>query len=135
VSPPARLRLSRTALMPVIVLAICCMPLAAVAAPWSLLLLLVPVALAVWVFRVGVDVSDDGLAIRSLAGRREVPWGEVSGIRVGRRGDLWVVTRQATEVRLPVLRARDLPRLAELSGGWIPAVHEASTTPTHRRSH
>jgi hypothetical protein len=122
VTPPARLRLSRTALMPVIVLAVCCIPVAAVAPPWSLLLLLVPLALAVWVVRVGVDIGDDGLAIRSLAGRREVPWGEVSGIRVGRRGDLWVVTTQGTEVRLPVLRPRDLPRLAALSGGRIPAV-------------
>ena len=35
------------------------------------------------------------------------------------RGDLWLVTTAGTEVRLPVMRARDLPRLAALSGGRI----------------
>jgi hypothetical protein len=120
VSSPARLRLSRTALLPVLVLLICCVPVAAVEPPWTTLVLLVPLALAAWVLRVGVDIDDDGLAIQSLSGRREVPWAEVKGIRVGRRGDLWLVTTQATEVRLPVLRPRDLPRLGALSGGRIP---------------
>jgi hypothetical protein len=31
------------------------------------------------------------------------------------------VTARGTELRLPVLRARDLPRLAAVSGGRIPA--------------
>jgi hypothetical protein len=77
------------------------------------------VAAAAWVLRVGVDVDDDGLTARSLAGRRRVPWGELAGIRVADRGELWLVTTGGTEVRLPVMRARDLPRLAALSGGRI----------------
>ena len=112
--------MSRTALLPVVVLAVCVLPLTA-ATPWLLLLLLVPVALAAWVFRVGVDVAEGGVTVRSLAGARTVPWSELAGIRVGQRRDLWLVTTAATQVRLPVLRARDLPRLAELSGGRIPA--------------
>jgi hypothetical protein len=32
---------------------------------------------------------------------------------------LWLVTTHGTEIRVPVMRARDLPRLAELSGGRI----------------
>jgi hypothetical protein len=48
-----------------------------------------------------------------------VPWDELSGIRVGRRGDLSLVTVRGTELRLPVLRARDLPRLSAVSGGRI----------------
>ena len=76
--------------------------------------------MAVWVLRVGVDIADDGLTVRSLAGQRTVPWDELAGIRVGRRGDLWLVTdRAAPRCTLPVMRARDLPRLAELSGGRI----------------
>jgi hypothetical protein len=39
---------------------------------------------------------------------------------VAERGDLWLVTTQGTELRLPALRARDLPRLAALSGERIP---------------
>ncbi len=115
---PARLRMTRTALLPLVLLAVCLLPLAAWAA-WALLLLLVPVAIGVWVVRVGVDVDEDGLTVRSAVGQRRVPWSSLAGIRVGPRGDLWLVTTAATEVRLPVVRMRDLPRLAALSGGRI----------------
>jgi hypothetical protein len=110
--------MNRTALFPVGLLALCTIPLA-FAAPWTPVLLVIPVAVAVWVLRVGVDIADDGLTVRSLAGQRRVPWAEVAGIRVARDGYLWLVTNHGTEVRLPVMRARDLPRLAELSGGRI----------------
>jgi hypothetical protein len=110
--------MNRTALFPVGLLALCAVPLA-FSAPWAPVLLLVPVAVALWVLRVGVDVADDGLTVRSLAGQRLVPWQEVAGIRVAPRGDLWVVTTRGTELHLPVMRARDLPRLAAVSGGRI----------------
>lgn len=115
---PARLRMSRTALFPVGLLALCAVPLA-FAAPWTPVLLLIPLVVALWVLRVGVDIADDGLTVRSLAGERRVAWDELAGIRVAPRGDLWLVTTAGTEVRVPVMRARDLPRLAELSGGRI----------------
>ena len=112
------MRLSRVSLLPVVFLAVCVVPFAA-AAPWAAPVLLLPLLAAVWVLRVGVDVDDAGVTVRSLAAQRLVPWTELAGIRVGERGDLWLVTTQAAEVRLPVLRARDLPRLAALSGGRI----------------
>jgi hypothetical protein len=112
--------MSRTALLPIVLLALGVLPVAT-ATPWLLLLLVVPAALAAWVFRVGVDVGDDGITVRSLAGARTVAWAELTGIRVGERGDLWLVTTAGTQVRMPVLRARDLPRLAQLSGGRISA--------------
>jgi hypothetical protein len=118
VSSPARLRMSRTALLPVILLLLCVLPLAA-ARTWLLVLLLIPLAVAAWVLRVGVDVGDEGMTVRSLVGRRHVAWAELAGIRVGERGDLWLVTTAGSEVRLPALRTRDLPRLAALSGGRI----------------
>lgn len=112
------MRMSRTALLPVFVLFVCVVPLAA-AAPWGPVVLLIPLAVAAWVLRVGVDIDDEAVTARSLIGSRRVPWTEVAGIRVGDRGALWLVTTGATEVRLPVLRARDLPGVAELSGGRI----------------
>jgi Bacterial PH domain len=118
VAAPARLRMNRTALLPVGLLALCVVPLA-FAAPWTPVLLLIPVAVALWVLRSGVDIADDGLTLRSLVGERRVPWTELVGIRVAPRGDLWLVTTGGTEVRVPVMRARDLPRLAALSGGRI----------------
>lgn len=117
-SSPAGLRMNRTALFPVGLLALCTVPLA-FAAPWTPVLLVIPVAVALWVLRVGVDITDDGPTVRSPAGRRSVPWAEVAGIRVAGGGDLWLVTTRRTEVHLPVMRARDLPRPAALSGGRI----------------
>ena len=116
----ARLRMNRVALLPVLLLADCVLPLAS-AAGWTLVFLSVPVLAAAYVLRVGVDVGDGGVTVRSLAGSRAVPWDDVAGIRVGERGDLWLVTVRGTELRLPVLRARDLPWLAAVSGGRIPA--------------
>ncbi|NEK57460.1 PH domain-containing protein [Geodermatophilus sabuli] len=113
------MRMSRTALLPVVFLLVCAIPLA-FAATWTLVFLLLPLLVAAWVLRVGVDVDDDGITARSLAGHRTVGWTELAGIRVSERRELWLVTTGGTEVRLPVLRARDLPRLAALSGGRIP---------------
>jgi len=105
-------------LLPVVLFAVCLVPVAFLSG-WALLVLLAPALLAAWVLRVGVTVGDDGIGVQSLVGRRVVGWAALAGIRVGQRGDLWLVTTRGTEVRLPVLRARDLPRLAALSGGRI----------------
>ena len=110
--------MSRTALLPVALLFLTMLPVAAVNA-WTPLVLLVPVVVAAWVVRVGVDVDEDGITVRSLVAQRLVRWPELAGIRVAERGELWLVTTGRTEVRMPVLRARDLPRLAELSDGRI----------------
>lgn len=115
---PARLRMSRTALFPVGLLAVSTVPLA-FAAAWTPVLLLIPLLATLWVLRAGVDISDDGLTVRSTFRQRHVPWAGVAGIRAAPRGDLWLVTTAGTEIRLPVLRARDLPRLAAFSGGRI----------------
>ena len=120
----ARLRMGRVALLPVVFLAVCVLPLA-VAAVWTLVFLLVPVLAAAYVLRVGVDVGDGGVTVRSVAGSRSVPWDDVAGIRVGERGDLWLVTTRGTELRLPAVRTRDLPRLAAASGGRIPSTGPA----------
>ncbi|MGY2081262.1 PH domain-containing protein [Modestobacter sp. SYSU DS0657] len=116
----ARMRMSRTALLPVGLLAVGVLPLAA-ATPWLLLLLVVPLVLAAWVLRVGVDVGPEGMTVRSLVGRRLVTWAELAGVRVAEDRALWLVTAGGSQVRLPVLRARDLPRLAALTDGRIPA--------------
>jgi hypothetical protein len=115
---PARLRMSRTMLLPVVLFALCLLPVL-LFSPWALLLLLAPLLVAVWVLRVGVTVGDDGIGVRSLLGGRQLPWSDVAGLRVDERQRLSVVTTRGTEIRLPVLRARDLPRLSAVSGGRI----------------
>src|SRR5690242_370617 len=120
VTTTARLRMSRTALIPVALLFVCVIPLAT-ARLWTLVFLVIPLAAAVFVLRVGVDVSDDGLTVRSAISSRHVPWTQLAGIRIGRRRELWLVTTGGSDIRLPVLRVGDLRRLSDLSGGRIPA--------------
>jgi hypothetical protein len=110
--------MSRTAYLPVAFLFVCVIPLA-FAAIWTLVFLLIPVVVAAWVVRAGVDVDDQAVTVRSIVGSRRVPWPGVAGIRVGRRAELWLVTIGGTEFRLPAMRARDLPRLSAVSGGRI----------------
>ena len=112
--------MSRTALLPVVLLLVCVIPFAA-ASLWTLLILVLPLLAAAYVVRVGVDVDDEGITVRQVLGSRTVPWGELAGIRVGERRKLFLVTTGGTEIAMPVLRVGDLPRLAELSGGHIPA--------------
>ena len=116
---PARFRTNRTTLLGVLVFAMCLTTLSA-ASPWFLLLLVVPALVAAWVLRTGFDVDGQAVTVRSLLGRRRVPWTEVAGIRVGERADLWLVTTGGTEVRLPAVRARDLPAIGRASEGRIP---------------
>jgi hypothetical protein len=118
VTAPARLRMSRTSLVPVALLFVCVIPLAT-AALWTLVFLVVPLAVAVWALRAGVDIDDSAVTVRGAFGARRVPWTHLAGIRIGTRRSLWLVTTEGGEVRLPVLRVGDLPRLAALSGGRI----------------
>jgi Bacterial PH domain len=114
------MRMSRTALLPVVLLAVCLLPLATISS-WLLLVLVVPVILAAWVVRVGVDLGDQGVTVRRLLGERTVPWERLTGIRVADDGGLWLVTTTGTQLRMPVLRPRDLPRISALTNGRIPA--------------
>jgi hypothetical protein len=111
--------MSRTALLPVVLFFVCVIPFAA-GSPWALVVLVLPVAAAAYVLRVGVDVGEEGLTVRKVLASRTVPWTELAGIRVGRRRGLFLVTTAGTEIAVPVLRVGDLSRLAEHSGGRIP---------------
>jgi hypothetical protein len=125
VTTPARLRMSRTALVPVALLFVCVIPLAT-ARLWTLVFLVLPAAVAVWALRAGVDIDDAAVTVRGAIGSRRVPWTKLAGIRIGARRSLWLVTTEGTEIRLPVLRVGDLPRLAALSGGRISAPEPAA---------
>jgi hypothetical protein len=118
--PTIRLRMNRTWLLPLAVFAVCLLPLSA-ASPWLLLVLVLPAVLALGVLRSNVETGPRGITVRRLAGERTVAWDRVAGLRVGRRKELWLVTTAGTELRLPTLRARDLPVLSRASGGRIPA--------------
>jgi hypothetical protein len=96
------------------------LPLAS-SAPWLAVLWLLPIGVAAWVVRAGVDVDRDGLTVRAALGSRRLRWDDVAGLRVSDRGRLAAVLREGGAVRLPVLRPRHLPLVAAASGGHLPA--------------
>jgi hypothetical protein len=114
-----QIRTTRTALIAVAFGALCLTPLAAYK-PWTLLLFALPLAVAVWVWRAGVDIDASAVTVHALAGSRRILWQDALGLQVGRRGTIGVVLNGGGTVRLPTVRARHLPLIAAASGGRIP---------------
>lgn len=115
-----RVRTTRSALLVVFFVLLCVSPLA-LAVPWLAWLFVIPLVLAAWVLRAGVDVDGTGVTIRALFGSRRVPWDDVAGLSVTRRGQVMLVRANGRQVRMPVVRARHLPLLAAASGGRFAA--------------
>ena len=122
----AQIRTTRVALVAVALGAICLSPLA-LYAPWLLWLYALPLLAAARVLRAGADVDAAGVTVRALVGTRRVPWAEVAGLRVGRRGEVALVLTSGRALRLPTVRARHLPLIAVASGGRLPD----PTRPSH----
>lgn len=73
-------------------------------------LLLVPLLALAWVFRAGVDVSDEGLRVRALVGSRLVLWSQVTAMSMVGSHVLMHVDSGGS-FRLPAVPRADLPRL------------------------
>jgi len=118
-SQALRLSMNRMALVPGVVAVVCALPLAT-ASPYLLFVLLAPAAWITYVLRSGVDDDDDeGLIVRALFGSVRISWGRITGVLIGQRQELSVATVGGGAIRLPNLRARDLPRLYEATGGRL----------------
>lgn len=120
-APTVTFRTPLTALIAVYGLAVCVTPVA-FAAPGLLLLYFLPVASTVWLLRTRTIAGPDALVAQRVVGTRTVSWSDLEGLRVDGRSQVWAVLRGGEEVRLPVVRARDLPQLAAVSGGRIPSL-------------
>jgi hypothetical protein len=120
-SVPPRLvfRLPRVSLLAVLFVAVSASPVAW-SAPWLWLLYLVPLAIAWWLVRTRTVVDSRRLAVRTALGRRDVPWSELTALRVADPATVRAVLPDQTEVRLPSVRARHLPLLSAMSGGRLP---------------
>jgi Bacterial PH domain len=85
-------------------------------APYLLVLLLIPFAVAVWSWRSGTDVDADGLTVRAAVGRRRIPWSDVSGLVADERGRVSAHLTSGGAVALPVVSAVDLPKIVAAAG-------------------
>ncbi|HET6212875.1 MAG TPA: PH domain-containing protein [Micromonosporaceae bacterium] len=88
----------------------------ATAAPYLWMVLLVPLAVAVWAWRSGTDADASGLRVRALIGDRRLPWSQVDAIVPTARGRVAVRLVDGGSVALTAVTAADLPRLIAASG-------------------
>ena len=88
-------------------------------APYLLILLVVPAAVAVWAWRSGTDADQAGLTVRALLGNRQIPWSDVAGLVTDDKGAVSAQLTSGRAVTLPGVGRADLPRVVEAAGGEI----------------
>jgi len=112
-------RITRTAWIAVISVAVCATPVATSHA-WLLWVYLLPIALGFWVARMRTTVGADGATVRHMTGTARFTWDDVQSVKLDARGWSEAVLVSGQHVKLPAVRVRDLSLLSEMSRGRIP---------------
>ena len=102
----------RIALVPVLVLLLGSLPLAASSA-WLNAVVLVPVACAVWVLRARVVVAPVGIEVCNGLAPTRLPWEAVEGFDVPRRGPVRLLRTGGAPLRMTALPRSRLAELRE----------------------
>jgi hypothetical protein len=79
------------------------------------LILLVPVAVSMWAWRSGVDVTSEGIAVRGLFTSRTIAWKHIDGFATGNEGVAAILDDQS-QVRLGPLKPENLPQVLAIGG-------------------
>ncbi|MGH3941746.1 MAG: PH domain-containing protein [Pseudonocardiaceae bacterium] len=108
-----------TSLIAVWGLAVCLTPVA-FGIPGLQVLYLGPLAIAVWLLRTRTVAGPETIVTHQVRGARSVTWSDLEGLRIDERSRVWAVLRGGKEIRLPSVRARDLPTLSSVSQGRLP---------------
>jgi hypothetical protein len=111
-------RLPGSALFIPILLFVVVTPLAA-ASIWTVGLYVIPLLALVYVFWTRTVADLHAITVYDQRGKRRIPWADLDGFEF--HGPRWALALLLTgkKVRLPMVRPRDLPRLAEVSGGRL----------------
>jgi hypothetical protein len=112
-------RIPRTSFMAIALLTICVTPIALGEIPYLQWLYLFPIALAVFVVRTRTVATREGLAIRTMFGKRDVPWSALKGLAITKKSRVQAVLKDDTKVPLPTVRTRHLPVLSLVSEGLV----------------
>lgn len=109
-------RLPVVALIFPVVLLLCVIPLAGLGDLWNLMYA-VPALALIWTVVTHTAADTSSVRVSGLTRRRTLPWDRID--RVELDGPRWVVAvdRDGGRIRLPMVMAKDLPRLAAASGG------------------
>ena len=87
---------------------------------WSVVLLVIPLLLSVYIVRNRTVADAETVTARSLLGSQTMTWDEVDGLRFGRRTSAYAHLKDGRDVRLPAVTFATLPLLTEASGGRVP---------------
>lgn len=111
-------RLPTSALFVPLLLFMVTAPLAS-ASVWTVGLFAVPALALVWVLWTRTVADDQAITVHDHRGRRRIPWADLDGFLFN--GQRWAVAQlySGAQIRLPMVRPRDLPRLAAVSGGRL----------------
>lgn len=96
-------------------------------APVAVIAVLIPLLIAVWSLRSGVDVGSDGLRVKALFSSRHVAWSAVQGFD-STTPTVYAVLNDGAMLALPNVRAVDLPQLIAVSGNELVISKEESDT-------
>jgi hypothetical protein len=83
---------------------------------WLLPLLLVPLVVAVWAWRAGTDVDNQGFTVRAALGSRRVAWSDVVELSSDRRGRVTARLASGGWLTLTAVPATELARLTATAG-------------------
>lgn len=111
-------RIPLIALLAVLILFACVLPVAG-ALPGLQVLLLIPVALAVWIIRMRTTATRQGLHVRTVFSSRHLSWDTLQGLAITPRSQVQAVLADGSTIALPAVRTRHLPVLALVSQGRI----------------
>ena len=89
--------------------------LGAFSAVAGLALMLVPVAVSLWAWRSGIDVTREGIAIRGIFSSRTIAWKHIDGFAHGNEGVAAILDDQS-QVRLHPLKPENLPQVLAIGG-------------------
>ncbi|MBN9744386.1 hypothetical protein DMP23_25480 [Amycolatopsis sp. A1MSW2902] len=112
-------RIPTTAYLAIGLLTVCVTPIALGEIGGFQWLYVFPLALLVFVARTRTVATREGLHIRTVFGKRDLPWSSLKGLAITNKARVRAVLGDDTQVSLPTVRTRHLPVLALVSEGKI----------------
>nr|WP_221471076.1 PH domain-containing protein [Amycolatopsis umgeniensis] len=116
-APKAVFKIPNTALLAIAFLVVCVTPVAFGDVPYLQWLYLFPIALAVFVIRTRTTATSEGLEVRTLFGRRDLPWSALKGLAITDKAKVQAVLKDESKIALPAVRTRHLPVISLVSAG------------------